>query len=187
MKIKTVILILLLLIASNFLWSQSSMSKRGLGDYDKYGMMVGYAPTNNGFSVKVYGIPKSDGFKTQFSYFSFYTERKGSLKGGEFDDPVLAFWDYQDKEIYRKYIVNLGITQSVITSKKLLVAYYAGVGFYEEFKQYKSVYGNYWFRNNENRVTGDIGAEMIGRIGFLNISLGVSYQSLYNFSLGFEF
>lgn len=191
MKFKHVIFILgLLLIAFSLNAKESrGMSSSRLNDskFEKYGFMGIYSPTNSGYGVSLYGIPQSTEFTARFSYFSLYMERKGTFKGGEFDDPVLDFWHKEDKEIYRKYLINLGSTQSIIANNKLFIVYFAGIGYYEEFQQYKSIYGNYWYENNENKLIGDIGVELIGRIGFLNLGLGASYQALYYLSVGVEF
>lgn len=187
-------IIVVLSILTTFLSADNRLSSKTMGDYnrgksnfEKHGFMIAYAPTNKGFSAKVYGIPQSTEFKPTLSYFSFYVERKGTFSGGEFDDPVLDFWEKEDKDIYRKYIINLGSTQALISSNKLVLSYFAGIGLYEEFQQYRSIYGNDWFINNKNKVIGDVGIEMIGRFSVINLGLGVSYQSLYYFSAGFEF
>lgn len=191
MKIKYLALIIGLLMALNLLNAANESSLKSsvnkLPDYDKYGFMIGYAPTNNGFSAKIYGVPLSNKFEARFSYFSYYLERKGEFKGGEFDDAPLDFWEKEDKEIYRKQIMNLGSIYPLTKNRKLLLAYFVGIGYYQEFEQYKSVYGNYWFENNENKVIADVGGELIGRIGFVNLGLGASLQEIYYLSLGVEF
>ena len=188
------IMFLIIIISVNILVANNRLSDRSMGTsniedakFDKYGSMLGFAPTDKGFSVQVYGIPQRREFKPTLSYFSFYIERKGKFSGGEFDDPPLEFWVKEDKEIYRKYIMNLGSTHALLPNKMLILAYFAGIGFYEEFEQYRSRYGNDWFINNENKVIGDVGIELIGRISVINLGIGISYQSLYFFSAGFEF
>lgn len=193
MKCKYVFLIIVFLFIANLLSAKSSQStektsyaQRNLPKHDKYGFMVGYSLTNEGISAKLYGIPISSESVPKFSYFSLYIEKKGEFEGGEFDNSPLEFWENLHKDIYRKYLVNLGSVQPIIPSRKLVVAYYVGIGLREEYKQYKSIYGNYWYKN-KNKTIGDIGAELIGRLGFLNLGVGASYQSLYYISLGFEF
>jgi len=194
MKFKHVIVIIGLFLIATSLNAKSSTGMSDLGHYDiyksdfeQYGFMGIYSPTNRGYGVGVYGIPKTTEFTARFSYFSLYAERKGSFTGGEFDDSPLDFWEKKDKEIYRKHIINFGSTQAIVPNRKLLLAYYGGLGYYEEFQQYRSIYGNDWFKNNESKIIGDLGLELIGRIGFVNFGIGVSFQSLFYFSAGFEF
>ncbi len=189
---KSSLVFLIMIIFLNILYADS-LSNRTMGNYnsvrsgfEKHGLMLSYGPTDKGISAKVYGLPNSREFKATLSYFSFYVERKGKFSGGEFDDPPLDFWEKEDKDIYRKYIVNLGVTQGLTAKGGIFLAYYAGLGLSEEFHQYKSSYGNYWFKN-ENKMIGDIGIELNGRLSVINFGIGFSYQSLYYLSAGFEF
>lgn len=176
-----------ILLVATGLVTESDVYRNKANKFDKYGFMLAYSPVKEGYSAKLYGLPKSTEFNTNFSFFSIYIEREGNFAGGEFDDSPLEFWVKEDKDIHRKYIFNLGVTQGLIPSNHIFLAYYAGIGYYEEFKQYHSAYGNEWYINNENEMIGDIGMELIGRISSIHLGLGVSYQSLYYFSAGFEF
>lgn len=181
-----IILISTLLPAKSGLTTESYIYQNQNNRYKNYGFMLAYAPVNEGYSAKIYGIPENNMLSTNFSYFSLYHARKGSFKGGEFDDSPLDFWVKEDEDIYRKYIVNLGVTQGLTAQGGIFLAYYAGLGLSEEFHQYKSSYGNYWFKN-ENKMIGDIGIELNGRLSVINFGIGFSYQSLYYLSAGLEF
>ncbi len=174
------------LFAESDLASKSLYTQKSKNSWDKYGFMFAYAPVREAYSARVYGIPKTNELAFALSYFSLFYDRKGSVKGGMFDDQVLDFWQEIDNDIYRKYLMNWGVTQALTPNKMLLLAYYAGVGLYQEFHQYKSSYGNYWYRQ-ENKMTGDIGLEVIGRLGQINLGLGFSYQANFYLAAGFEF
>ncbi len=154
---------------------------------NQFGLIIGYSPIEDGFLVKLFGVPQDNDFKLRLNQLVIYVDSNGQAKGDFFTHKPFDNWEELDK-YSQKVIMSLGCINSLSKNKKLLLGLYGGMGFSSQYQQYISrETEKYWYRETENNFLGEVGLDLIYNYKKISLNAGTSLQSVFNIGIGFNF